>query len=141
METGGFKGRSRTVERGTLYASISAGLGIPHERIVAEYGMTELTSQYYDAPADRAAEARTKVGPPWVRAAVVDPAGKSVPRGEVGFLRHVDLANRASVLAIQTEDRGYARDDGFVLLGRDEDAPLRGCSLDAEELRARRVAG
>jgi len=138
METGGFKGRSRVVERGALYAELTHRLGIPGDRIVAEYGMTELTSQWYDAPWSRAAEPRVKTGPPWLRATIVDAEGRAVPHGETGYLRHVDLANRSSVVAVQTEDRGYSAADGFVLLGRDLDAPLRGCSLDAEELVARR---
>jgi hypothetical protein len=37
-------------------------------------------------------------------------------------------------VAVETEDLAYACDDGFVLLGRDVEAELRGCSLDAEEL-------
>jgi hypothetical protein len=138
METGGFKGRSRVVERGELYDAIAALLHIPKEAIVAEYGMTELTSQWYDAPASRASEPRSKAGPPWMRALIVDAEGREVAPGAVGFLRHVDLANRSSVTAVQTEDRGYATADGFVLLGRDLDAPLRGCSLDAEQLVSRR---
>jgi hypothetical protein len=139
METGGFKGRARVVERAELYANLSAAFGIPETGIVAEYGMTELLSQYYDAPASRASATRVKLAPPWLRALVVDAAGREVPAGEVGLLRHIDLANRSSVVAIDTEDRGYREGDGFVLLGRDEGAPLRGCSLDAEELAARQV--
>jgi len=134
METGGFKGRARVVERAELYASLAAALGVPESSIVAEYGMTELLSQYYDAPESRASETRVKVAPPWLRALVVDAAGREVPSGEVGFLRHVDLANRSSAVAIDTEDRGYARGDGIVLLGREAAAEPRGCSLDAEDL-------
>ncbi|MBV8074036.1 MAG: acyl-protein synthetase [Candidatus Eremiobacteraeota bacterium] len=139
METGGFKGRSETVERSVLYAALAQRLGIPAERIVAEYGMTELTSQYYDAHASRSRiEPRVKVGPPWLRALVVGADGREVEVGEVGALRHVDLANRGSALAIQTEDLALRVDGaGFVLLGRDAEARLRGCSLDAEDLLAR----
>ena len=138
METGGFKGRARAVERGELYARLERSLGIPQRAIVAEYGMTELVSQYYDSPQSRSAPIRIKVAPPWLRTLVVDAAGCEVAPGEVGFLRHVDLGNRSSVVAIQTEDRGYARDGGIVSLGREFDAPPRGCSLDAEALFARR---
>jgi hypothetical protein len=138
METGGFKGRARVVERAALYAALSATLGIPEASIVAEYGMTELLSQYYDAPAARAQAIRVKVAPPWLRPLVVDAGGREVPAGEIGFLRHLDLANRSSAIAIETEDRGYRTPDGIVLLGRDADAPLRGCSLDAEDLAAPR---
>ncbi len=134
METGGFKGRSRAVERADLYAALEQRLGVPQRAIVAEYGMTELCGQYYDTIASRTAATRVKAAPPWLRALIVDPAGREVPRGTVGALRHVDLSNRSSVVAIETEDLAYARDDGFVLLGRDAAAELRGCSLDAEDL-------
>jgi hypothetical protein len=134
METGGFKGRSRAVTREELYAGLSSRLGVAHEAIVAEYGMTELTTQYYDAPQDRGSGARVKVAPPWLRTLVVDAQGCEVREGEVGFLRHLDLGNRSSVAAVQTEDRGYAQGAGIVLLGRESDAPARGCSLDAEDL-------
>jgi hypothetical protein len=137
METGGFKGRTRVVERDELYASLSATLGIAQSAIVAEYGMTELLSQYYDSHESRASGVRVKVAPPWLRPLVLDSEGREVAHGTVGFLRHVDLANRSSVLAIDTEDRGYRSGDGIVLLGREAEAPARGCSLDAEDLIAR----
>ena len=151
METGGFKGRTRVVERTALYEETSARLGVPVERIVAEYGMTELSSQYYDAPSSRArVEPRVKVPPPWLRPIVVDGDGRPLPHGVVGAIRHVDLANRGSVIAIDTEDLGALVDAppesggpasaGLVLLGREQGAELRGCSLDAESLLARRGA-
>jgi Acyl-protein synthetase, LuxE len=139
METGGFKGRTRVVERAELYAQASALLGVPTDAIVAEYGMTELSSQYYDAFGSRARiEPRVKVAPPWLRAIVVDGEGRPLPHGVVGAIRHVDLANRGSVIAVETEDLGALVEDGLVLLGRDQGAELRGCSLDAETLLARR---
>jgi hypothetical protein len=139
METGGFKGRARVVERSELYRGLTRTLGVPDSAIVAEYGMTELLSQYYDSPASRHTATRVKVAPPWLRPLVVDANGHEVPSGEIGYLRHVDLANRSSVVAIETEDRGYRSGEGIVLLGRDADAPLRGCSLDAEDLVARQT--
>jgi hypothetical protein len=105
--------------------------------------MTELSSQYYDTPASRHARSgeRVKAGPPWLRALVVDAAGEELPPGTVGALRHVDLANRGSVIAIETEDLGYATPGGIVLLGREPGARLRGCSLYAEDVgHARRGA-
>ena len=139
METGGFKGRSRVVERAALYGEASARLGVPVASIVAEYGMTELSSQYYDGPASRSRiEPRVKVAPPWLRAIVVDGDGRALPEAVVGAVRHVDLANRGSVAAIETEDLGALVEGGLVLLGREQGAELRGCSLDAEALLARR---
>jgi hypothetical protein len=61
---------------------------------------------------------------------VCDPAtGREQPLGEPGVLRHVDLANVHSVVAVQTEDVGRAVDGGIEVLGRAGDAPRRGCSL------------
>ncbi|MEA2784357.1 MAG: hypothetical protein QOF71_461 [Candidatus Eremiobacteraeota bacterium] len=144
METGGFKGRTRTVDRATLYAEASARLGVSGDAIVAEYGMTELSSQYYDSFASRARiEPRIKVAPPWLRPIVVGGDGRPLPHGVVGAIRHVDLANRGSVIAIETEDLGALAttgdgEAGLVLIGREQGAELRGCSLDAETLLARR---
>jgi hypothetical protein len=134
METGGFKGRTRSVERTELYARLEAALGIAQTSIVAEYGMTELVSQYYDTPASRDRATRVKASPPWLRTLVLGPDGREVAAGEIGYFRHVDLGNRSSAVAIDTEDRGYRTDEGIVLLGRAQDTPARGCSLDAEDL-------
>ncbi|HEY1655738.1 MAG TPA: hypothetical protein VGF86_11535 [Candidatus Tumulicola sp.] len=143
METGGFKGRTRAIERSDLYARLQNAFEVDAAAIVAEYGMTELTSQYYDDVLLRAGggDVRRKAAPPWLRARVVGPDGTTLPDGTVGALVHVDLANRASCLAISTEDLGvrFAEPSGtglgtFVLLGRESGASLRGCSLDAETL-------
>jgi hypothetical protein len=134
METGGFKGRTRTIDRTRLYKLLADVFSLPAHDIVGEYGMTELTSQYYDYSFD---EMRSKGSPPWLRSYAVDEHGKQVPPGIVGALVHVDLANRSSCVAIQTEDLGAVFEDGsLALVGRDRGAELRGCSLDAESLRA-----
>lgn len=134
METGGFKGRTRTLSPVELYQDLSTVFAIPKSLIIAEYGMTELLSQYYDRSGE---EPRTKAGPPWLRSYAVDENGKQLPPGTVGALVHVDLANRSSCVAVQTEDLGAVFEDGgLVLIGRERGAELRGCSLDAESLRA-----
>ena len=46
-----------------------------------------------------------------------------------GLIRKVDLANVFSFMAIQTEDLGVRRGDGFELVGRTAFAEARGCSL------------
>jgi hypothetical protein len=67
----------------------------------------------------------------------VGPDGRTLPAGVVGALVHVDLANRSSCVAVQTEDLGVATPEGgIILIGREKGAELRGCSLDAEQLRA-----
>ncbi len=133
METGGFKGRTRDVSRDDLYAQIGEGFGIEQHAIVSEYGMTELTSQYYSS-----AQSGRYQSPPWLRTRVVGPERTTLPDGEVGSLLHVDLANRSSCIAIQTEDLGVETPGGLVLMGRDSEAPPRGCSLDAEDVTVTR---
>jgi hypothetical protein len=146
LETGGFKGRSREVSRSALYDAMAEAFGVPPGRIVNEYGMTELLSQFYEpvlregGPDDPAE--RRHVGPPWVRTRVLDPRDLSpLPPGRVGILAHLDLANLHSVVAVLTEDRGVEVADGFRVLGRTPGAEPRGCSLTMEELLADREAG
>ena len=139
METGGFKGRSRVLDRPEFYASLSEAHGVPLEGILNEYGMTELLSQFYDGPVAATSgvplEARRHVPPPWVRTRVLDPNTLSaLPIGEPGLLCHYDLANAGSVMAVLTEDVGVAVEDGFRLLGRAQGAEPRGCSLAMDDL-------
>ena len=141
METGGFKGRVRGVSRDDLYDGIVARLGIPTNRVVNEYGMTEMLSQFYEPVlyrfqgSDVGLSDRLHVGPPWVRTRILDPVSLvRVPDGEPGLLCHHDLANLGSVACLLTEDMGVAVADGFRLLGRLPGAEPRGCSLAIEEL-------
>ena len=141
METGGFKGRVRGVSREDLYSGIEARLGIPVARVVNEYGMTEMLSQFYEPVLSRpqapgaALGDRLHVAPPWVRTRILDPVSLApVAAGEVGLLCHHDLANLGSVASVLTEDLGVAVADGFRLLGRLLGAEPRGCSLATEEL-------
>jgi hypothetical protein len=73
--------------------------------------------------------------PPWARTLVVDPETlQEVPRGERGLLLHFDLVNRASVLAVLSEDVGRGVGDGFELFGRASASEARGCSIALDEL-------
>ena len=146
MDTGGTKGRVREIARDELYALYTEVLGTPSTACVNEYGMTELGSQFYDGSLRsahyRAWQPRHKVVPPWVRTQIVDPASLApLPPGQIGLLRHYDLANLHSVLAIQTEDLGVAVGEGFEVLGRAGGAELRGCSLAVEDVLAARRNG
>ena len=138
MDTGGYKGRSREVGRSDLYRMLSDRLGVPTTFIVNEYGMTEMSSQFYDGVAGSAASViaeRRHLGPGWVRSVAVDPETlEALPPGRMGILRHVDLANLYSVAAIQTSDLGTIEADGIVLRGRAPAAEARGCSMAVEEL-------
>jgi hypothetical protein len=144
METGGYKGRSRSLPKAGLHSAITERLGIPPTRIVCEYGMCELSSQAYDrvaidwwrvtqeTPASPHASPVTRHFhfPPWARAQIISPeTGREVADGKTGLIRVFDLANVFSVMAIQTEDLGIRRGSGFELTGRAAMADPRGCSL------------
>lgn len=135
METGGFKGRMRQVPREALYGELSRRLGLQEKRIVGEYGMTELLSQFYEPVLREPGGRRRFLPPPWVRTRVLDPVSlEAMPEGEPGILAHFDLANLFSVSSVVTEDLGVWREDGFTVLGRSAGAEPRGCSLTVEEL-------
>ncbi|MEM6955226.1 MAG: acyl-protein synthetase [Myxococcota bacterium] len=139
MFTGGFKGKSRTVEPAAMRRMLSERFGIAEPYLSGEYGMTELSSQMYEHPLRHAltgegSAERRYWTPHWVRTTVVDPTTlQPLPDGELGILRIDDLANVDSVAALQTADRARMFADGFELLGRDRNAVPRGCSLAAEE--------
>lgn len=135
METGGFKGRARERSPAELYAEIEERLGVPAARIVNQYGMTELGSQFYDSVLREPAAARRKLAPPWTRVRIVEPLrGEILPEGRVGAIVVQDLANTGSVFTLQTADLGVARGDGFEVLGREPGAEQRGCSIALDEL-------
>ena len=143
METGGYKNRSRTMPKSELHALIIKQLGITPDNIICEYGMSELSSQAYAVTGGRWQVTREPAAsghlspatghfhfPPWARAQIVSPEnGREVADGETGLIRVFDLANVFSVAAIQTEDLGIRRGDGFELIGRAQQAEPRGCSL------------
>ena len=135
METGGFKGRAHERSQRELYAEIEARLGVPAARIVNQYGMTELGSQFYDTVLSDPGAPRRKQAPPWARVRIVDPiTGAAHSPGDVGAIQIFDLANTGSVLAIQTADLGRRIGSGFEVLGREPGAEARGCSIAADEL-------
>jgi hypothetical protein len=138
METGGFKGRVREIRRGEFYPVLSEAFGIPSFNIVNEYGMTELSSQFYDRSLRDQSSTESKVGPTWCRVICVDPeSGEERPYGEPGMIRIIDLANVGSVIALQTEDVGVCAEDGsFRVLGRIERSAPRGCSMMMESIDA-----
>jgi len=124
METGGYKNRTRVLPKSELHALITKHLGVPRENILCEYGMSELSSQAY------AESSGAFKFPPWARVQIISPeSGREVVEGETGLIYIFDLANVFSVAAIQTEDLGVRRGDGFELVGRAQSAEARGCSL------------
>ena len=132
LDTGGYKGQARELPLDDFYEALSSSFGVPRERCINMYGMTELSSQFYDD--GNAVVPSVKSGPHWLRTRIVDPlSGRELPAGERGVLVHCDLASFNSVTTILTEDVGVAVEGGFLLLGRAEGAQARGCSLAVEE--------
>ena len=146
METGGYKGRARSLAKQELHSLITQRLGVPPTHIISEYGMSELSSQAYDkvlgiecrgaraeaAPRHPTPDTGPFRFPPWARAQIISPeTGREVREGETGLIRVFDLANVYSVMAIQTEDLGVRRGADFELIGRAVLAEPRGCSLMA----------
>ena len=130
LDTGGYKGRSRELPLDAFYDALSSAFGVARADCVNMYGMTELSSQFYDE--GNAVLPSVKHAPHWVRTRVLDPlTGLEVPAGQTGLLAHHDLASFNAAAAILTEDLGIAVDGhrAFHLLGRAEGSAARGCSM------------
>ncbi|HWB58764.1 MAG TPA: hypothetical protein VG733_04695 [Chthoniobacteraceae bacterium] len=133
METGGYKGSGRSLEKAGLYSLFTRHLGLAPAFIINEYGMTELSSQFYTRGIGNPHQSS-----PWARAVVIDPeTNAEAAIGATGVLRIFDLANLGSVMAIQTQDLAIRREKGFELIGRDPSALPRGCSRSADEMLSR----
>ncbi len=134
MDTGGFKGKSREVPQVWIYEMAEKYWGILPEYCINEYGMSELSSQFYDGIAGIAAP-RIYIAPPQLKTRVLSPETLALlPDGEIGLLAHTDLANIDSVASILTEDLGRKTEGGFLLSGRASDAEQKGCSITMDEL-------
>lgn len=132
LDTGGFKGQSRELELDGFYDALTQTFGVARSQCINMYGMTELSTQFYDNGNDVCPS--VKSGPHWIKTRVVNPlTGVAVAKGETGVLAHTDLANFNSVMTLLTEDSGFETDDGFVLLGRAAGAQAKGCSMAVDE--------
>ncbi len=136
MPTGGFKGRTRTIEPAVMERELRRIFG--DIDLVGEYGMTELTSQLYEGTARLGqlhAAPGVYVEPPWLRVVPCEPRSlQPVRDGEVGLACFIDLGNVDSAVALLTQDLVRREGAGIRLLGRQAAAPVRGCSLAVEAL-------
>jgi phenylacetate-coenzyme A ligase PaaK-like adenylate-forming protein len=124
METGGMKGKRKEMVREELHGILTAGFGVQH--IHSEYGMTELLSQGYSA-----GEGIFNC-PPWMKILLRDPADplSLLKDKQTGGINVIDLANLNSCAFIATQDLGKCYPDGsFEVLGRFDNADIRGCNL------------
>ena len=135
LETGGYKGMKKSVNKDTFYAEISELFNLPIDKIINEYSMTELSSQFYSFGLNH-----THKSAHWLKAKVVIPGKNTEAQdGEKGILAIYDLANLGSSVAIMTGDIAIKKGNEFELVGRDETLTPRGCSLAAEELISRHI--
>ena len=124
IETGGMKGRRREMVRDELHCEIRKNW--PLHQIDSEYGMTELLSQAWTGANGRF------YCPPWmqVRMRATDNPLEYVNAGKTGGINVIDLANVDSCAFIETSDLGKTYPDGsFEVLGRFDQAEIRGCNL------------
>ncbi len=128
METGGMKGRKSELTRAELHAILKNGFGV--SSVHAEYGMTELMSQAYSKgdgifyPASTMSILLRSPDDPFE----VWKGDEHIMR--TGVINVVDLANEDSVGFIATDDLArFTEDGGVELLGRIDNADVRGCSL------------
>jgi hypothetical protein len=134
FETGGSKGLRESFAPEQVRARLSTHFSVPETRILNEYGMTELFSQFY-----KWGDEETHKGPPWTGVRVIDVhSGQLAKTGEIGYLEIVDLANFDTVSAIRTQDLAVAVGEReFILIGRDPNAVARGCSRGAGDISQR----
>lgn len=121
---GGYRGRFGELTQEDYFRLADEILGIPASHCVNVLGMAETATGYFDDvlraevfgfPAER-----RRIVPPWARVAAVDiETLRPLPAGETGLLRHYDLANLPTVIAVQTDNLGYVDAAGrFQIVGR-----------------------
>lgn len=123
IETGGMKGRRREMTKEELHDTLKSAFGCAY--ISSEYGMSELLSQAYS---DR--EGLFGL-PAWMRVLLRDtndPLSSALP-GKSGGVNVIDLANLFSCAFIATQDLGKMTDGRLQLMGRFDNADIRGCNL------------
>lgn len=126
IETGGMKGRRAELTKEELHQELMNGLNVPF--VSSEYGMTELLSQAYSNKEGLFTE------PNWMKILIRDTNDpfSFVATGKSGGINVIDLANIYSCSFIATQDLGKIIDDKFQLLGRFDNADIRGCNLMVE---------
>jgi phenylacetate-coenzyme A ligase PaaK-like adenylate-forming protein len=126
IETGGMKGRRKEMSKEEIHKIICQGTGVRY--VSSEYGMTELLSQAYS---DKEGKFTT---PEWMKVFIrdINDPFAYVENGKSGGINVIDLANLYSCSFIATQDLGKIEGDQFSILGRFDNADIRGCNLMVE---------
>lgn len=140
FETGGTKGRSRSVTRQELYSMICEIFSISRNYIVSEYSMSELSSQSWDyVEADIrdnkevALEQRSFRFPSWVKCSVLNNRAEHASSG-YGALLVDDPLRIDFPQPFRIQDMVELHENGsFKLRSRMPGAALKGCSLNVED--------
>ena len=123
LETGGMKGSRLEIAKEELVNILQKSF--PQSKIISEYGMCELFSQAYS---DKELWLSC---PPWMKVLVGDINDPRLVAEEGrGPAKIIDLANINSCAFIETQDLIDLKPNGqFQILGRINQADMRGCSL------------
>lgn len=123
FETGGMKGRRPELVKDQIHNILKERFGV--SSIHSEYGMCELLSQAYSY-GDNLFQT-----PPWMKLLLRDerdPFNIS-DKIEKGVINVIDLANVYSCAFIATDDLGKMKDEKIEIIGRLDQAEIRGCNL------------
>ncbi|MFY7786258.1 MAG: acyl transferase [Thermoflexibacteraceae bacterium] len=123
METGGMKGRRKELLREEVHQTLCEAFAVP--AIHSEYGMTELLSQGYSK--GQGIFQSTPTLQLYLRN-MNDPFDIGLHLKD-GGINVIDLANIDSCCFIETKDIGAMTPEGFKILGRYDNADVRGCNL------------
>ena len=123
IETGGMKGKRTEMTKDELHVALKKGLNC--QKIYSEYGMTELLSQAYSL-GDLTFKSNN-----WIRVLIrdINDPFEFLEEGKTGGINIVDLANIYSCSFIATQDLGKLNAEGFEVVGRFDNADIRGCNL------------
>jgi phenylacetate-coenzyme A ligase PaaK-like adenylate-forming protein len=123
IETGGMKGRRKELTKEELHNELKTAFGCDY--ISSEYGMSELLSQAYS----------NRNGlfdlPNWMQVQLrdINDPFTLVEAGKTGGVNVIDLANLYSCAFIATQDLGKITGAQLQLMGRFDQADIRGCNL------------
>lgn len=122
---GGYRGRFGELTQENYWQLAWEVLGIPYSHCVNVLGMAESATNFFDDSLRSEIKGlptkkRMRPCPPWTRTIAVSAVDlRPLPPGEVGLLRHYDLVNLPTVLAVQTDNLGYTDASGnFQIVGR-----------------------
>lgn len=123
IETGGMKGRRQELTKSELHKALQKGLNCLN--IWSEYGMTELLSQAYSRGGEVFECATTMK----VMIRELNDPFSYAQLGKTGGINVIDLSNLYSCSFLETQDLGQLSENGFKVMGRFDQAELRGCNL------------